>query len=70
MLKNIVQLKDIIEGKEFHLLCDNDSPLPSLKEFLFRCLKYVGQIEDQVKAQQAQSEQSSQVKEEIKTEQE
>jgi len=37
-------------------MCDMDSPLPDVKEALFQFQKYVGQIEDAVKAQQAQQE--------------
>ena len=70
MLKNIAQLKDTIDGKDFVLHCENDAPLSSMKEFLFRCLKYVGQIEDHVRNQQekSKSEQSSELKEETKPE--
>lgn len=52
MLKNISQLKVSIDGKDHTYLCENDSQLSHVKEALFQFLKYVGQIEDQVKAQQ------------------
>jgi len=52
MLKNISRLESIIEGKVYHLLCDNDSPLLHVKEALCQFLKYCGNIEDQIKAQQ------------------
>lgn len=52
MLKNITKLECSIQGKSFQFLCDNDSPLEYVKEALFQYLKYVGQIEDQVKTQQ------------------
>lgn len=32
-------------------MCDQDSPLHHVKEALFQFQKYIGQIEDQVKAQ-------------------
>jgi hypothetical protein len=68
MLKNISQLECKINDKLYHLTCDNDSPLEHVKESLFQFQKYVGHIEDQIKAQQAQaqSEQSAEIKEEIK----
>ena len=55
MLKNISQLKSVIEGKEGFFHCDQDTPLPVVKEMIFDFLKYVGQIEYSVKAQQAAS---------------
>src|SRR5258708_14140834 len=51
MLKNICKLEVKILEKDFQFLCDNESPLAHVKEALFQFLKYVGQIEDQVKAQ-------------------
>lgn len=51
MLKNIVQLEVKIAEKNYQLLCDNDSPIPHVKEALLQLLKYVGQIEDHVAAQ-------------------
>ncbi len=56
MLKNIVKLECIIENKVYQLLCDNDSPLHHLKEVLFQFQKYVGQLEDDVKAQREAQE--------------
>jgi hypothetical protein len=52
MLKNIVQITEVINEKEYSMLCGNDSPTNDIKEFCYRLLKFVGQIEDQVKAQQ------------------
>lgn len=52
MLKNIVKLEHIIEEKVGHFLCDNDTPIPAAKEMLLQFLKYIGQIEDNIKAQQ------------------
>ena len=54
MLKNLSKLELVIENKLYQLLCDHDSPLASVKEFLFQCQKYIGQIEDNLKAQQDQ----------------
>ena len=33
-------------------MCDIDSPLPDVKEAIFQFQKYVGHIEDQIKANQ------------------
>jgi uncharacterized protein (DUF342 family) len=55
MLKNIVKLEHIIEGKVYQFILDSDSPLNHVKEVLFQFTKYVGQIEEQVKAQQEQA---------------
>jgi hypothetical protein len=52
MLKNLASLECKIENREIKLFCDNDCPLPHLKEALFQFQKYLGQIEDQVKAAQ------------------
>lgn len=51
MLKNITQLKAIIDGKEGVFQCENDTTLNVVKEMLFQFQKYVGQIEDQMKIQ-------------------
>lgn len=56
MLKNISRLKCEVDGKEYVLLCDQDSPLLHVKEALFQFQKYVGQIEDQIRSQQEKSE--------------
>jgi hypothetical protein len=55
MLKNIVKLELKIGDKIYQFLCDNDSPLEYVKEALFQFQKYVGCIEDQIKAQQEQA---------------
>lgn len=51
MLKNIVRLEFIVNDKVYHFVCDNDSPLHDIKEALFQCQKYVGALEDNIKAQ-------------------
>lgn len=56
MIKNICRLEHKVGEKIYQLLCDQDSPLVDVKEALFEFTKYVGKIEDQVKAQQAQAE--------------
>lgn len=56
MLKNLSKLEVQVGEKVYQLLCDMDSPLEHVKEALFQFQKYIGQIEDNVKAQQAQKE--------------
>ena len=68
MLKNISRLENKINEKTYQFLCDMDSPLPEVKEALFQFVKYVGQIEDQIKAKQEQEKLDSEVKEEPKPE--
>lgn len=53
MLRNLVQLEHKIGDKIFHFACDNTSPINEVKNALFEFLKIVGNIEDQVKANQA-----------------
>lgn len=54
MLKNLCQLECVIDNMSVRLLCDNNTPLPALKEALFQFQKYIGAIEDAAKAQQEQ----------------
>ncbi len=67
MLKNIVRLEFQIVDKIYHFMCDNDSPIEHIKEALFQCQKYVGAVEDNIKAQmEAQkSSESEAPKEEV-----
>lgn len=53
MLSNLVQLKHIVGEKAIHLICDNDTEIPSIREALCKFLSYVQQVEDKVKEQQA-----------------
>lgn len=59
MLKNISKLEIQVGEKVFQFLCDMDSPLDNVKEALFQFQKYIGQVEDQVKAQTQKAEQQS-----------
>ena len=52
MLKNIIKLEHEVGEKSYQFLCENDSPIASIKEALVKFLQYVGQIEDQIKANQ------------------
>lgn len=58
MLKNLIQIEHTIEGKTGRFICDNDTPFNIAKELLFQASKYLGQLEDQARAnfeaQQAQ----------------
>lgn len=54
MLKNISQLEYKIGDKVYHLLCDNDSPLEHVIEAANQFLKFVLNVQDQVKAAQDQ----------------
>jgi hypothetical protein len=54
MLKQISQLEHIIENRPFRFICDHDAPIHFVKEALFQMQKYIGQVEDYAKAQQAQ----------------
>jgi len=56
MLRNLAALEVKIENRMIQLICDNDCPLAYVKEALFQYQKYVGHIEDQVKAQQEKAD--------------
>lgn len=68
MLKNIVKLECKIGEKIYQLFCDNDSPLEHLKEAFFQFQKFIGQIEDNVKAQQEEQKKALEVSKESKEE--
>lgn len=51
MFKNVVKFDHTIDGKTGHFFCDHDTPIPIAKDMLLQFLKYLGQIEDQAKAQ-------------------
>lgn len=53
MQKMLTQLEFKVAEKVYHFICDPDSPLEHVKEALFQIGKYVGAIEDAIKAQQA-----------------
>jgi hypothetical protein len=52
MLKNLAALFSEAEGFAFHLICDPNSPLPLVKDFLIKCMAHVSNIEEQIKSQQ------------------
>lgn len=59
MLKTISQYEVAIENRIYRLVCDFDSPLDHVKEFLFQAQKFVGNVQDQIKAMEAQQHQQS-----------
>lgn len=63
MLSNLSKLQVQIDNKVYQLLCDVDSPLPSVKEALFQFQKFVGKVEDDVKAQQEKALEEAKAKE-------
>lgn len=65
MLKNITRLEHVIGDKVYHLTCDADSPLEHVKDALFQFTKFVGQIEDNIKAAQ-EKQAAEKAKEEAK----
>jgi len=52
MLKNISRLQCKVNDREFQFYSDNDAPLHEVKEALFQFQKFVGEIEDRIKAAQ------------------
>ncbi len=49
MLKNITRLEHEIGEKSYHFLCDMDSPLNEVREALCQFLKYIGNLEDELR---------------------
>lgn len=60
MIKNISQMKCLVNGKEHFLTCDMDCSTIEVKEALYQFLKYVGQVEDHY-AEKLKEEQDSKV---------
>lgn len=46
MQKVFLEICHSINGKDYRFQCDPNSPIADVKEYLFSCLKWVGQIED------------------------
>ena len=61
MLKNVSRLEWKIGEKNYHFTCETDSSLTDVKESLCQFLKYVGLIEDRVKAAQAEKQEETPV---------
>ena len=68
MLKNVTQLKCVVNSKDIILSCDNDCSIMEVKEAIYQFMKYIGQIEDAAKLQQEQAKVESEEKEESKKE--
>ncbi len=60
MLKQMSKLECTIAEKKYEMHLDSDSPLQHVKEALFQFMKYVGQIEDNILAQQKAEKELSQ----------
>lgn len=52
MQKMLTQLEFKVADRIYNFVCAPDSPLEHVKEALFQFSKYVGAIEDAIKAQQ------------------
>jgi hypothetical protein len=50
MLKNLSRLEFMVEDKIGHFYLDSDTPIGHVKEMFFQGLKYVGALENQIKA--------------------
>lgn len=62
MHKNVTKLETKINGRDYLLYCEMDSPIPDAKEAVFHFIKYLGQVEDAIKkAQEAQEAQKAEV---------
>jgi hypothetical protein len=55
MQKQLTQLEVKVAEKIYQFTCDPSSPIEHAKEALFQFMKYIGAIEDAIKAQQAQA---------------
>lgn len=52
MLKVIAKFEAVVNEKVGHFLLDQDTPLNVAKEMCFQFIKFLGQIEDEVKRKQ------------------
>ena len=62
MLKNIVKLEVQVAEKVYHLLCDSDSPIPHVKEALFRLNSIIAGIEQENAKNNSKEEEKEEVK--------
>lgn len=51
MLKNTVQIDHVIGNNTYTFICGNTAPLTEIKDALCQFMKFVGNAEDQAKAQ-------------------
>lgn len=71
MINNKLEILELINERNYVLLIHNDSPTNDIKEFCFRILKIVGNIEDQAMQQKLalkQQEETNKNDEEVKDE--
>ena len=68
MIKNIAKFETEIEDRTYQLLCELDSPIGHAKEFVFQFLKYLGQVEDNLKAQMEELKAKKEEKENVDVE--
>ncbi len=68
MLRNLTQFKSVINGIENCFQFDINCPVEVAKASLFECLKWIGQIEDQAKAQEQAKKDAEEQKEVINDE--
>ncbi len=59
MIKNTAGISAVILDKVFHFTCENDAPLALVKDALVKFLQYIGQLEDQLLAQQKAAQEKS-----------
>jgi len=52
MIKNVTEFKSVLQGIESTFHFDQNCPIEVAKNALLECLKWIGQIEDQIKAAQ------------------
>ena len=65
MIRNCTRLECVVNEKSAHFYCDADTPLDVVKEMIFQFQRYVGNIEDQIKAAQEAEKQKEETKEEV-----
>lgn len=70
MIKNMTKFEVEIGEKIYQFLLDQDSPVMHAKEAVFQFGKFLGQIEDQIKAQQKNQEAQEAAKKEESPQQE
>jgi len=63
MIKNYTSLEVTIDGKLFQFFCEQGVSTVPCKEALFQFQKFIGQIEDNAKAQQEAQKQTDIIKE-------
>jgi trehalose-6-phosphatase len=59
MIKVIASFEQEVEGKIGRFYMDYDTPISCAKEMAFAFLKHLGNVEDQVKAQQEKAKQEA-----------